>query len=43
MNSMIDEYYTVEELRVRNRLWCRSYVGLLACGALFWWLVWWLA
>lgn len=40
---VIDQDYTKEELRVRHRLWCRSYAPVLACGALFWGLVWWLA
>jgi hypothetical protein len=35
--------YTDEELRIRDRLWCRSYAPVLACGALFWGLVWRLA
>jgi hypothetical protein len=43
VDSMINDDYTAVELSVRNRLWCRSYAGLLACGALFWWFVWWLA
>jgi hypothetical protein len=40
---VIDEDYTDEELGVRERLWCRSYAPVLAFGALFWGLAWWLA
>lgn len=40
---VIDQDYTVEELGVRDRLWCRSYAPVLAFGALFWGLAWWLA
>jgi hypothetical protein len=40
-----EEYqdYTDEEIRVRDTLWCRSYVVILAGGALFWGLLGWLA
>jgi hypothetical protein len=40
---VIDQDYTDEELGVRDRLWCRSYAPVLAFGALFWGLAWWLA
>jgi hypothetical protein len=40
---VIDHDYTDEELGVRDRLWCRSYAPVLAFGALFWGLAWWLA
>jgi hypothetical protein len=40
---VIEQDYTDEELGVRDRLWCRSYAPVLAFGALFWGLAWWLA